>query len=98
MLILVARGELEAHELVHARQMARYTWAGFFVLYLLSGRCRVRLEAEAVVETEPGEWTEQRIESAARALTGPVYFPGLSGWQNPGERYARRVIHRRVGD
>lgn len=100
LLILVETEWIVPHERVHAEQMARLTWLGFLLLYLLSGRKRVALEAEA----ELAHWYDYRsddpdeewIEATARRITGATYFPRPFAWQDPGAAFARTMLRHHV--
>lgn len=87
LLIFVTNPQIEAHEIVHAKQMARMTWTGFVIFYLLSGEWRVRLEAEAYKKT-----SVVSVGLLMRKLSGSIYFPSFVKWQQPSEDRMREII------
>jgi hypothetical protein len=98
LLILYTSRSILPHERIHAEQMARYTWTVWWGLWLLSGTWRVRLEAEAYVRA--ARWipapTDAWMQRTVEKLSGPMYFPRLLRWQNPGERFALVELRRAI--
>lgn len=87
LLIITDGDHCIVHEKQHARQQANYTWLLWFVLYIVSGKFRVRQEAEADIVSLVDKFPDPSVlrnlnswlRSNARALVDSTYFPELPG-------------------
>lgn len=81
------------HEMVHVEQMTRFTWTLWIILYVFSGRWRVKFEAQAYCR-ETGWRGRAWISKMAEKIRGPIYFQWWIPGRDPGQWYAEKQIRR----